>query len=225
MPLPIAAPIYMKDFSGTTGIQDEYGVSNLQQASTAAGLDPLPTYMLDFLGLGCLTLNMYDVPINVENNSNNIFGGASANGSIYWKETGYLTTGYSTDGPISYYDSTDTWLAESTSTCARPASLGDAYDLELVYVAGDLTTGTVYLGPNNVELYMNVDPPFGTRKNIGSSAILGVDRFMNVNYFMGPIASYSWNLYFEARIYQAGTNNLLGTSQHAIELSATIPVP
>lgn len=50
MPLPASPPIYLKTVGASTGIQDEFSAANLAAASTAAGLDPLPTSMLDFLG-------------------------------------------------------------------------------------------------------------------------------------------------------------------------------
>ena len=49
MPLPASAPITL------SAIQTEFSAANLAAASTAAGLDPLPTSMLDFLGLSAYT--------------------------------------------------------------------------------------------------------------------------------------------------------------------------
>ena len=51
MPLPASAPITL------SAIQTEFSAANLAAASTAAGLDPLPTSMLDFLGLSAYTPN------------------------------------------------------------------------------------------------------------------------------------------------------------------------
>ena len=55
MPLPASAPILLKTSGASTGIQDEFSAANLAAASTAAGLDPLPTSMLDFLGKSAYT--------------------------------------------------------------------------------------------------------------------------------------------------------------------------
>lgn len=49
MPLPASAPITL------SAIQTEFSAADLAAASTAAGLDPLPTSMLDFLGLSAYT--------------------------------------------------------------------------------------------------------------------------------------------------------------------------
>jgi len=53
MPLPGSPPITLSQ------IQSEFSAANLQAASTAAGLDPLPTSMLDFLGLSAYTKQTY----------------------------------------------------------------------------------------------------------------------------------------------------------------------
>ena len=50
MALPASAPITL------SAIQTEYSVGSLTAASTPAGLDPLPTAMLDFLGKSSATL-------------------------------------------------------------------------------------------------------------------------------------------------------------------------
>lgn len=49
MPLPASPPITL------SAIQTEFSAANLAAASTAAGLDPLPTSMLDFLGKSAYT--------------------------------------------------------------------------------------------------------------------------------------------------------------------------
>ena len=49
MPLPSSAPITL------SAIQSETGTGSLRSASTAAGKDPLPTSMLDFLGYSAFT--------------------------------------------------------------------------------------------------------------------------------------------------------------------------
>jgi hypothetical protein len=53
MALPNPAPITLLQ------IQGEYGTSGLAASSTAAGLDPLPTSMLDFLGRSAVTVYSY----------------------------------------------------------------------------------------------------------------------------------------------------------------------
>lgn len=56
MPLPNPAPITLQE------IQTEFGTTGLVASSTAAGLDPLPTSMLDFLGLSNKTTYTYTTP-------------------------------------------------------------------------------------------------------------------------------------------------------------------
>ena len=45
-----------------SAIQSEFSAGSLASASTAAGLDPLPTSMLDFLGLSAYVISLADIP-------------------------------------------------------------------------------------------------------------------------------------------------------------------
>jgi len=49
-------PITLQD------IQNEYGTSGIVASSTPAGLDPLPTAMLDFLGRSATTISLSSLP-------------------------------------------------------------------------------------------------------------------------------------------------------------------
>jgi len=99
MPLPSSPPITLSQ------IQSEFSAANLQAASTAAGLDPLPTSMLDFLGLSAYTMQTYTyltpgtyyftVPANKPDGLMNVLcigagggGGGSIAGSGYNGEPG-----------------------------------------------------------------------------------------------------------------------------------------
>ena len=86
MPLTGSPPITLSD------IQSEFSAASLSAASTSAGLDPLPTSMLDFLGLSACSVSVSSQSIT--NTGAFGFSQASAtaeitvssDGTLYWSD-------------------------------------------------------------------------------------------------------------------------------------------
>jgi len=179
MPLPSSAPITL------TQIQTEFSAANLAAASTAAGLDPLPTSMLDFLGLSAYTpqTETYVTPgsyyftvrtgkpasqvMNVLAIGGGGGGGGSIAGSGYDGEPGGnsgSSGGGGGGGAVSYHI--------SSSANNNLVSAGDILSIEV---------GAGGMGASGFES-LNAFGPFAGESGASSTMLWGYDFFNPATY-------------------------------------------
>jgi hypothetical protein len=218
MTLPSSAPITLQQ------IQSEYGVSGLVNASTAAGLNPLPTAMLDFLGLTNYVFSVNVPPISLYNNfSNNGETGfiTQSFGQIFFGDNGVLSY-VSGDNSVNYpiTQLTDSWI-DSVPNGGNRASVAANYDFEWEFVSGDTTNGSfTYAGGDVVVDYTHqISPAFGTRVNLGSNAPILVRMIEFNNYGGNVFGPQDSEIYLRSKIYSAGTNNLISNVLHHVKLT------
>ena len=216
MPLPNPAPITLQQ------IQSEYGTSGLVASSTAAGLDPLPTSMLDFLGLSnyVLSLNVTAVDINWDYNNINVDFLAQSFGQIEFGSNGVL--GFVEGDNQTYYPwtyLTDSWI-DSTPNGGNRASIAANYDFEWEFVSGDVFNKTESYSSGDVDVIWThqIGPAFGTRVNLGSNSPVLVRMIEIENNGGNNIGPFSSEIYLRSKIYSAGTNTLVSNVLHHVYL-------
>jgi hypothetical protein len=216
MALPTSAPITLQQ------IQSEYGVAGLINASTAAGLDPLPTSMLDFLGLTNYVLSLNVTPIDINWDYNNIAVDflAQSFGQIEFRNTGVL--GYQEGDNQTFYPwtyLTDSWI-DSTPNGGNRASIAANYDFEWEFVSGDVFNKRESYASGEVEVIWThgISPAFGTRVNLGSNSPILVRLIEIENNGGNPVATFSSEIYLRSKIYSAGTNTLVSNVLHHVFL-------
>jgi hypothetical protein len=215
--LPSSGPITL------TAIQSEFSAGSLAGASTAAGLDPLPTSMRDFMGLTNYTFSVNVPAIDIDWYYNDVAVAfiAQSFGQISFGDNGVLTYVYGDNSQ--YYPPTsltDSWI-DSVPNGGNRASVAANYDFEWEFVSGDTTDGSFnYSGGDVVVDYTHqISPPFGTRVNMGTNAAQLVRMIEFTNYggnVFGPMDS---EIYLRSKIYSAGTNNLVSNVLHHVKLT------
>jgi hypothetical protein len=216
MALPNPAPITLQQ------IQSEYGVTGLINASTAAGLNPLPTAMLDFLGLSNYVLSLNVTPIDINWDYNDVAVGflAQSFGQIEFDTNGVL--GFVEGDNQTYYPwtyLTDSWI-DSTPNGGNRASIAANYDFEWEFVSGDTFNNRQSYASGDVELIKThqISPAFGVRVNLGSTAPILV-RMIEIENNGGNIfGPFSTEIYLRSKIYSAGTNTLVSNVLHHVYL-------
>lgn len=218
MTLPASAPITLQQ------IQTEYGTSGLRASSTAAGLDPLPTSMLDFLGKSAVN----STPVSLSSfNLVDSTGGTSAgynttalifdnNGTIYCNsqmEGNYIPTSYYV--PAGYY-APSAWL---TSNVAITSAMCAAYDIQFDEVSFS-SSGR----PIHALTYGSGGRQYGSG-GTGVRLNLGTARYFQVNAAATQFAttSPSWGdwtsiVTVDVKIYLTGTNTLKSSNRISLEV-------
>ena len=219
MTLPSSGPITL------TAIQSEYGVSGLRSASTAAGLDPLPTSMRDFMGLTNYVFSVNVPPISLYNNFSNTGETGfitQSFGQMFFGDNGvlsYVSGDNSVNYPITFL--TDSWI-DSVPNGGNRASAAGLYDFEWEFVSGDTNNYSYNVGlGDTVNLIHQISPAFGTRVNLAAAAP-GLVRMVELYAYSGnPIATVGTSIQVRSKIYSAGTNNLVSNVLHSIQCVAT----
>jgi hypothetical protein len=206
MTLPTSAPITLSQ------IQSEFSAANLSAASTAAGLDPLPTSMLDFLGLPLPTayLDPSGYYYSSTRNAINDPAGAQAFVEIHFRTDGRLEIDQGTNEYVSTpFINGGQWLSTSPGTVSTTVAQG--WDIELTKISGPPDGFDDTLLPNGGYRAINSDgTAWGTRYQLGSS-IHGRLLIVTVNSSLGPVY-WDETLIFTASIYLHGTNTLVASS-------------
>lgn len=218
MTLPSSAPITLQQ------IQTEYGVSGLVNASTAAGLNPLPTAMLDFLGLTNYVFSVNVPPISqyVYFSQQGQYGFITqAFGQMFFSNNGvlsYVAGDNSATVPITFL--TDSWV-DSVPNGGNRASVASLYDFEWEFVSGDTDNYSYNVGLGDVvNLIHEISPAFGTRVNLGSNSP-GLVRMVELYAYSGnAISAVGRQIQLRSKIYSAGTNNLVSNVLHSIQTIA-----
>jgi hypothetical protein len=217
MTLPSSGPITLQQ------IQSEYGTSGLAASSTAAGLDPLPTAMRDFMGLTNYTfsVNVPAIDIDWYYNDPSVAFIAQSFGQISFGDNGVLSYVYGDNSQFyPWTNLTDSWI-DSVPNGGNRASVAGNYDFEWEFVSGDTTNGSfTYAGGDVVVDYTHqISPAFGTRVNMGSNAP-GLVRMIEFNNYGGNIfGPMDSEIYLRSKIYSAGTNNLISNVLHHVKLT------
>ena len=203
-------------------IQSEYSTSGLRASSTAAGLDPLPTSMRDFMGLTNYVLSLNVTPIDINWDYNNIAVDflAQSFGQIEFRNTGVL--GYQEGDNQTFYPwtyLTDSWI-DSTPNGGNRASIAANYDFEWEFVSGDVFNKRESYASGDVDVIWThqIGPAFGTRVNLGSNSPILVRLLEIENNGGNPIGPFSSEIYLRSKIYQAGTNTLVSNVVHHVYL-------
>ena len=218
MPLPSSGPITLQQ------IQSEYSVSGLQAASTAAGLNPLPTAMRDFMGLSAASAYLdpggyyFDSIYNDQDASI-----IQAFIAIEFLADGRLqiTQGNNSVTATPYINGGQ-WLSTSPGTVSN--SVAQGWDLELTKVSGPpdgvFTTNLVFGGYREIT---STGTAFGARTQLGVSN--------EGRYLLVTIATsgnpYMWDetLIFTASIYLHGTNTLVASATFELYVQASSMAP
>jgi hypothetical protein len=204
-------------------IQSEYSVSGLQAASTAAGLNPLPTAMRDFMGLSSAS--------------------AYLDSTYYWDSMrdsqdesiiqAFVVIDFLTDGRLQITQGTNEftavpfinggqWLSTSPGTVS--AAVAQGWDLELTKVSGPADGIFTYnLQSGGYREVTNTGSDWGTRYQLGVNA-----PYRNLLITIAPNGPYMWDetLIFTAKIYLHGTNTLVaqGTFELYVKVSSLAPI-
>jgi len=212
MALPTSAPITLQQ------IQSEYSVSGLVNASTAAGLNPLPTAMLDFLGKSSASAYLdssYYLPST--RYGINDPGGVQAFVQVYFLTDGRLQITQGTNESVAVpYIQGGQWLSTSPGTVST--SVAQGWDIELTKVSGPVDGFSDSLLPGGGYWSITSDgTAWGTRYQLGSS-IHGRLLLVTVS---GETTLKTATVIFTANIYLHGTNTLVASSTFELYVEAS----
>lgn len=202
MALPTSAPITLLQ------IQSEFSAGSLAGASTAAGLDPLPTSMLDFLGLSSASAYLDSVYLNsVYDDQDASIVQAFCTVEFLSDGRLELTEGNNSGFAVPYINGGQ-WLSSSPGTVSTTVAQG--WDIEFTKISGPpdgiFTTNLPFGGYREIT---SVGTAWGVRTQLGSTE--------PGRYLLVTIATsgnpYMWDeqLKFTANIYLHGTNTLVAT--------------
>jgi len=203
-------------------IQSEYGTSGLAASSTAAGLDPLPTSMRDFMGLSSASAYLDSVYLNSVHDDQDA-SIVQAFCTVEFLSDGRLelTEGDNSGFAVPYINGGQ-WLTTSPGTVSTTVAQG--WDIEFTKIAGPpdgiFTTNLPFGGYREIT---SVGTAWGVRTQLGST--------VPARYLLVTIAPsgnpYMWDerLEFTANIYLHGTNTLVATGYFELYAQASSMAP
>jgi hypothetical protein len=203
-------------------IQSEYSTSGLAASSTAAGLDPLPTSMRDFMGLSSASAYLDSVYLNSVHDDQDA-SIVQAFCAVEFLSDGRLelTEGDNSGFAVPYINGGQ-WLSTSPGTVSTTVAQG--WDIEFTKISGPpdgiFTTNLPFGGYREIT---SVGIAWGVRTQLGSTE---PGRYLLVT--IAPSGNpYMWDerLEFTASIYLHGTNTLVATGYFELYAQASSMAP
>jgi hypothetical protein len=214
MALPSSAPITL------SAIQSETGTANLAAASSAAGLHPLPTSMLDFLG-------WTSAAAYLDPGGTNLISTYNDQGISFVQA--FIQVEFLTDGRLRLTQGNNSeiaspfinggqWLTTSPGTVSQAVAQG--WDIELVKVSGPADgVDDSYLPNGGYRSINSQGTNWSTRIQLGN---YDVGRYLLITVSgSGNPVYWDETLIFNANIYLHGTNTLVASSTFNLYVEAS----
>ena len=170
-------------------------------------------------------LSLNDTPINIDWRYDEFAGFvAQAFGKIQYSPDGVLAYIQGDNGSVASWNYLNESWINSTPDGGNRGSVAANYDFEWEFVSGDTFNRT--LGPNILGVTTvwthTITPAFGVRVNMGSNYPL-LERQVEVRSSGNPgTIRLRSSIQVRAKIYSAGTNSLLSSTLHSINLNANL---